>query len=325
VRSLGRWLLAGLVLLLGRGRRPRALPPPDPVLPAPPPSSPRGELLVVALLLLAAVAAVAFVVVYAGSADTQLLGLTLGAALACVAAAFVVTGKRLVPQQEEDEPYPQLAHQPEQEEIARMVEESGSRLTRRRLLAVSAGVAGTALAAAVVTPLASLGPVLDTGRLKRSPWRRGRRLVDADGAPLRAADVLERSLFSAFPEGADRDGLASPIVVVRLDPDDLELPDGRERWAPEGIVAYSKICTHAACAVSLYRTPLNEPTAPQPALVCPCHFSTFDPAGGGTVLFGPAGRDLPQLPLEIDDEGFLVAGGDFSGPVGPSWWGVRRT
>jgi ubiquinol-cytochrome c reductase iron-sulfur subunit len=325
MRSLGRWLLAGLVLLLGSGRRPRELPPPEPVLPAPPPSSPGGELLIAALLFVAAAGAVAFVVVYAGSADTQLLGLTLGAALACVAAAFIVAAKRLVPQQEEEEPYPEPAHQPEQEEIARVVEESGSRLTRRRLLAVSAGAAGTALAVAVVTPLASFGPVLDTGRLKRSPWRRGLRLVDAEGAPLRAAEIAERSLFSAFPEGADRDAIASPIVVVRLEPGDLKLPDGRDQWAPQGIVAYSKICTHAACAVSLYRTPLNEPTGPQPALICPCHFSTFDPASGGTVLFGPAGRDLPQLPLEIDGDGYLVAAGDFSGPVGPSWWGVRKS
>ena len=65
--------------------------------------------------------------------------------------------------------------------------------------------------------------------------------------------------------------------------------------------------------------------APKPALVCPCHYSTFDPATGGTVLFGPAGRDLPQLPLDVDSEGYLVAAGDFSGPVGPSWWGVRKT
>jgi ubiquinol-cytochrome c reductase iron-sulfur subunit len=111
---------------------------------------------------------------------------------------------------------------------------------------------------------------------------------------------------------------------VRLQRGDLDLPEGRDDWAPEGLLAYSKICTHAACAISLYRTPLYEPTAPKPALVCPCHYSTFDPATGGTVLFGPAGRDLPQLPLDVDSEGYLVAAGDFSGPVGPSWWGVRK-
>jgi len=73
----------------------------------------------------------------------------------------------------------------------------------------------------------------------------------------------------------------------------------------------------------MFRYPLYAPHAPGPALVCPCHYSTFDPATGGDVLFGPAGRPLPQLPLQIDGEGNLRAGGNFSGPVGPSWWGVR--
>jgi ubiquinol-cytochrome c reductase iron-sulfur subunit len=319
-----RWLIALLMLLLGRGRKQRQLPSPEPVLDGTPPQSPGSELLVVLLLLAGAAAAVAFVVVYALSADTQLLGLTIGAALLLFAAVFFVIAKRLVPQAQSDEPYPELAHQADQEEVARIFEESASRLTRKRLLVVAAGTAGTALAVAVVTPLASLGPILDTDRLYRSPWTRGRRLVDAAGRPLKASEVIERSLFSAFPEGADPKEIASPIVVVRVEPGELDLPDGRDDWAPEGIVAYSKICTHAACAVSLYRTPLNEPTAPRPALICPCHFSTFDPARGGSVLFGPAGRDLPQLPLDVDGEGYLVAGGDFSGPVGPSWWGVRK-
>jgi len=63
---------------------------------------------------------------------------------------------------------------------------------------------------------------------------------------------------------------------------------------------------------------------PKPALVCPCHYSTFDPARGGNVTFGPAGRSLPQLPLLIDARRQLRAAGNFSGPVGPSWSGVRE-
>jgi ubiquinol-cytochrome c reductase iron-sulfur subunit len=147
--------------------------------------------------------------------------------------------------------------------------------------------------------------------------------VDSRGRPLRA-DAIEQDVFyTAFPEGAPRDQLGSPLIVVRLDPSALDLPAGRDDWAPEGILAYSKICTHAGCAVALYRTPLFEPTTDRPALVCPCHYSTFDPAAGGTVLFGPAGRPLPQLPLLVGSGGELAAGGTFSGPVGPSWWGVR--
>jgi ubiquinol-cytochrome c reductase iron-sulfur subunit len=89
-------------------------------------------------------------------------------------------------------------------------------------------------------------------------------------------------------------------------------------------VAYSKICTHAGCAIALYRKPTFPVVEPRPALVCPCHYSTFDPARAGEVLFGPAGRPLPQLPLLIDASRDLRAAGNFSGPVGPSWWGVRN-
>ena len=114
------------------------------------------------------------------------------------------------------------------------------------------------------------------------------------------------------------------MILVRLDPSELRLPPQRAGWAPEGIVAYSKICTHAGCAIALYRKPKFRAAEPRPALVCPCHYSTFDPARAGKVLFGPAGRPLPQLPLMIGGSGELRAAGNFSGPVGPSWWGVRN-
>jgi ubiquinol-cytochrome c reductase iron-sulfur subunit len=110
---------------------------------------------------------------------------------------------------------------------------------------------------------------------------------------------------------------------VRLPPDQLHLPSENAGYDANGIVAFSKICTHAGCAISLYRAPLFQADEPRPALVCPCHYSTFDPATGGTVTFGPAGRRLPMLPLSIDGSGFLRAKGNFDGPVGPSWWGVR--
>jgi ubiquinol-cytochrome c reductase iron-sulfur subunit len=114
-------------------------------------------------------------------------------------------------------------------------------------------------------------------------------------------------------------------VLVREDPSTLRLPPERRGWAtPEGIVAYSKICTHAGCAIALYRSPNYQPTSDPPGLACPCHYSVFDPRTGGTVVSGPAGRGLPQLPLIVDPAGELRAGGGFSGPIGPSWWNVRR-
>jgi ubiquinol-cytochrome c reductase iron-sulfur subunit len=170
----------------------------------------------------------------------------------------------------------------------------------------------------------SLGPAFDLAALARTPWRRGRRLVDEAGAPIPAAAVRPDEFVTAFPEGADPEEIGSPVILVRLDPARLRLPATRRTWAPEGIVGYSKICTHAGCAIALYRAPLFEPAEQPPGLVCPCHYSTFDPATGGTVVFGPAGRALPQLPIRVDRQGNLRAGGTFSGPVGPSWWGVRR-
>jgi ubiquinol-cytochrome c reductase iron-sulfur subunit len=320
-----RWLTALFALLLGRRRRERSSKESERVVP-PGPRAPRAELGVVALLLLAAGAAIAFVVFYAIDKlhnQTQLLGLAIGLSFAFLAAALIVAANHLVVTEEVEEDYPDESHPEEQEQVAELVEESGSRITRKRLLTAAGGAAGGAIGLAALTPALSFGPWLSTHVLYRTPWRRGRRLVDREGRPLRAADIETETFYTAFPEGADRDDIGAPIVVVRLDPSNLHLPAARAGWAPKGILAYSKVCTHAGCAIALYRKPTFPPVQPRRALVCPCHYSTFDPARGGQVIFGPAGRPLPQLPLRIDGAGMLRAGGNYSGPVGPSWWGVR--
>jgi ubiquinol-cytochrome c reductase iron-sulfur subunit len=214
-------------------------------------------------------------------------------------------------------------HPAERERVVATIEEGGSRLTTRRSFLLSLGAAGGAIGVALLAPAVSLGPVFRIGPLLATPWRRGRRLVDESGRPWRAADIEPDGLYTAFPEGADDEELGSPIVLVRLPAGKLRLPAELARYPVDGIVAYSKICTHAGCAISLYRTPLFPPREPGPALVCPCHYSTFDPADGGDVVFGPAGRKLPMLPLEKDRNGVLRAAGTFDEPVGPSWWGVR--
>jgi ubiquinol-cytochrome c reductase iron-sulfur subunit len=226
--------------------------------------------------------------------------------------------------EELDEPYPPEAHPDEQEQTARIAEESASRVTRGRMLGWAAALSGGSLALALIVPLASLGPLVRTASLSRSAWRRGRRLVDEDGRRIRAADIERGTLTTAFPEGVDREREDSPIVLVRLAQEDLRLRGHLAGYAADGIVAYSKICTHAGFAVSLYRTPLFEPTEPGPALVCPCHYSAFDPASGGQVLSGPAGRKLPMLPLLVDGGGALRAAGTFDEVVGASWWGARE-
>jgi ubiquinol-cytochrome c reductase iron-sulfur subunit len=317
------WLVSAAVLFVGRRAKPSAPERPR-ILPAGTPS-PGSELALVGLLLAAALFAAAFIVVYALDRipwQTQLLGSALGLSLACVAAALIVAAKRLVPEEQVEEDYP-LTHPLESDEITQLVEESGESFTRKRLVLLAAGAAGGALGLAAITPALSLGPALDPDRLRRTPWSAGRRVVDQHGRPLKADEIEFKTFYTAFPQGADREEVGAPVVVVRLDPSLLALPAGRAAWAPEGILAYSKICTHAGCAIALFRTPLFPPVEPKPALVCPCHYSTFDPATGGTVLFGPAGRPLPQLPLRIGAGGVLEAGGNFSGPVGPSWWGVR--
>jgi quinol---cytochrome c reductase iron-sulfur subunit len=314
------WMIALLALLgLARRRRPnepleRIVEPGEP--------DPRAELTVIALLLLATAAAAAFVVFYALDFSTQALGGALAGALALIAAALIITGKRLVVSEELPEEYPEP--KPEQQEaVAQIVEESGSRLTRKRLLGMAAGAAGGSLGVALIAPAVSLGPLFETSSLHETPWSRGRRLVDDDGRPLRAGDIETEVFNTAYPEGASKDELGAPLVVVRLDPAALRLPRGREDWAPLGILAFSKICTHAGCAIALYRTPKFAPTQPSPALVCPCHYSTFDPATGASVTFGPAGRPLPQLPLMIDPAGELRAAGNYSGSIGPGWSHVR--
>ncbi len=280
-----------------------------------------AERVVALLLLLVPVAALAFVALFTLHPNTQLLGLTLGVTLALLAAALVLAGRWLVPQETKVEQRPRLADPEAAREVIEQAAGGVEGITRRRLLAGAAGVAGAGLTAAVVIPVVALGPGLEE-QLRRTPWRAGRALVDEQGKPMLAADIIERSFQTAFPQGADQENLGSPVVVVRVDPATLRLPAGRAGWAPQGILAYSKICTHAACAISLFRDPLSPSTESKgPALVCPCHYSTFDVLDGGSVEFGPAGRPLPQLPLTVDDAGVLRAAGPMSGPVGPSWWG----
>jgi ubiquinol-cytochrome c reductase iron-sulfur subunit len=173
-------------------------------------------------------------------------------------------------------------------------------------------------------PAASLGPAVgDTP--SDTPWKRGVRLVDEKDREIRPEDLAVGGFLTAFPQGADRRELGSPVVLVRVDPSTLELPPERRGWAPEGILAFSKVCTHAGCAVTLFRSPKFEPgNETEPALQCPCHYSTFAVRRAAEVTLGPAPRPLPQLPLTLDTQGRLVAGGPLSGPVGPSWWGVRE-
>jgi len=288
-------------------------------------STPRRELVLAVLLLAAAAFAIAFVVLILGGDPVQWEAVTLGGAFACLAAALGYAGLKVVPQETEVEERPQLEGPEAEEQLRRTLAAGGDGVSRRRLLTVAGLTAGGSLAAALAVPAISLGPAVGEAPF-RSPWRRGRALVDEHGEPISADDVVEGSHLTAFPADADPRELGSPVALVRVAPDTLRLPPERRDWAPEGLLAYSKICTHAGCAVSLYRYPLSEDTTGEPpALACPCHYSMFAVREGARVIGGPAGRPLPQLPLEIAADRTLRAAGPLSGAVGPAWWGVRRT
>ncbi len=327
------WLskLLGLLVALRAARRAvtdRPHPPPAPKPDFDPrkrtvPSNRRAETAVAVLLMLAALFGLGFTAVYVIlDANTQLLGVAIGGALILLAAAAIVAGKLVVPQETAVEERGALLDEHQTETVVEIIQAGGEGISRRVLLIGAGGVAGAAMVTAAATPLASLGPTLNA--LHQTPWARGIRLVDDQGTPYRAHDIQIGAFYTALPEHSDPEAFGAGLLVVRLPPDYIHLPAARRAWAPSGILAYSKICPHAGCAISLYRYPTYAPTSQQPAFTCPCHYSTFLPGEAGRVTFGPAGRSLPQLPLMIDSDGYLRAAGPFHEDIGPSWWGVHR-
>ena len=161
-------------------------------------------------------------------------------------------------------------------------------------------------------------------KLRHTVWGnkpRTRIINQGSGQLVRPEDLAVGGLINAIPEGLEQieqaDGnenarAKAAIILVRMNPDDIKSTQG-PNWAYEGIVGYSKICTHVGCPISLYQQRTH-------ALLCPCHQSTFDLSDSGRVVFGPAARHMPQLRLDVDSDGYLVAVGDFAEPVGPSFW-----
>jgi ubiquinol-cytochrome c reductase iron-sulfur subunit len=303
----------------GRARLAEQVPPPE----LDETSDPRAELYVALLLIAAAVAFADFVVFYVVSEDTQLLGLSIGLGLVLAGVASALAGKRVVIQEKATEEYKDYGDREERREVENHLVEGKVGVTRRKLLFSSLAAVGAALGAAAVGPIASLGPRIGE-KVYETPWSAGKKVVDETGERITIDTLSPGEFITGFPAGASKEDIGSALMLVRLEPDELELPADRAHSAPHGYVAYSKICTHAGCAVSLFRYPTFDETQPGPALVCPCHYSTFNPADGGKVLFGPAGRPLPQLPLRVGADGSLEAAGGFYEPIGPSYGGIRE-
>ncbi|WP_423924008.1 Rieske 2Fe-2S domain-containing protein [Frigoribacterium sp. 2-23] len=183
------------------------------------------------------------------------------------------------------------------------------------------------IGALVATPLPAvvifrdLAPKEDPNDvLRHTLWEKGMHLAhDPSGARIKASDVTLGSAFHVIPESLNEsedlleEKAKAAVLLMRLKPEDLHPVEGRENWQYDGIVAYSKICTHVGCPVALYEQQTHH-------LLCPCHQSTFDVTNNCEVIFGPAKRPLPQLPITVDADGYLVAQSDFHEPVGPSFW-----
>lgn len=271
----------------------------------------RWELAAFAAFSVSTVAALALAVVYWLGGNTQLEGIFAAVAFAGIGFALVTWANKLLWQGTVAQPRHHPGAGDEEREATAESFDRDDVLERRTLLWRGLAMAAGAFGLASLFPLRSLGP-RPAGALGRTPWRAGLRLVTADGRPVRAADVPMGGLVTVFPDG-HRSSADGQAVLLRVDPTLLDPHGDRAAWSPDGLIAYSKVCTHAGCPVGLYQADIQQ-------LLCPCHQSAFDVLDGAKPVFGPAAAPLPQLPLRIDGEGILRATGDFPSPVGPGYW-----
>ncbi len=270
--------------------------------------------------------------VFGIGASNLALGLTLGFALLFIGIGVIQWSRKLMDDTELVEKRHPIRSSDEDraEAIAALSQGAAdSQIGRRPLIRNTLFGALGALALPAIVSLRDLGP-LPGDTLYSTVWREGMRVVnDIAGTPIRPEWVRVGQLINAEPEiffngepygeetieGHEQliEKTKAAIIVVRMQPDDITPAEGRENWGVDGILAYSKICTHVGCPISLWEQQTHH-------LLCPCHQSTFDLADNGKVIFGPAARALPQLPLAVDPEGYLIATSDFTEPVGPSFW-----
>ena len=259
-----------------------------------------------------------------GETNAHQFGLGMGMAIAlfCIGAGAIHWAKTLMPDEEVIAQRHEFRSPDEDRaEFIKTVKEgaAGAGLGRRPLIKRTLGAA---LGLSGLTPLLllrDLGP-LPKDELTKTSWKAGTRLVtDPGDRPIRPEDLEVGAVAQTLPEipaGEHRklsDIGKDAVLLIRLRPDEFNLDAERFSWTHEGIIAFSKICSHMGCAVALYEQQTKH-------LLCPCHQSTFDVTRAAKVIFGPAARPLPQLALTVDDEGYLVAQAPFTEPVGPSFW-----
>jgi ubiquinol-cytochrome c reductase iron-sulfur subunit len=287
-----------------------------------------AERAVATLFLLSVVGTVGFIVTFiAAPFDfgdkgfewfTPLLGLFMALALGGIGAGAILWAKTLMVDDEAVQDRHLLSSDDEDkaaamEALTQGLQETG--IARRSLLRNSLLLGGGALAVLPVPLLFGLGKFQHKERiLSETGWRKGVRLLDELGRPVKLGDLEVGGVKTVFPgvEGGRRMA-DSASILIRMRPQDLHTRESRKDWVVDGHVVYSVVCTHLGCPVKLYEQQTHH-------LFCPCHQSTFDAANGSKVIFGPAARALPQLAIAVDDEGYFVAQGDYSEPVGPSFW-----
>ncbi len=307
----------------------------------------RAERVVAFWFTLSALGTFAFVVVdLIGDTHKQyytpLLGTFLGIAVGGLGIGMIQWAKRLMGDEEavqEREPHYSPPEEVEATErvFAKGVETSG--IIKRPIIRRTLLLAGGALGLIGVVPLVNLGP--QPGRKPKAfgetSWRKtkpttsisgksvqGIRMIDQTGRPIKLGDLAAGGLLTVFPAlnpaPGDPNRYEEPslevkgdstVLLIRLRPGELKGRNANGTYFDH--IAFSKICTHAGCPVSLYEQQTHH-------LLCPCHQSIFDVTDGGRPIFGPAARPLPQLAITVDDEGYFIAKGDFTEPVGPTYW-----
>jgi ubiquinol-cytochrome c reductase iron-sulfur subunit len=256
-------------------------------------------------------------------------GLTLGLALVLIGTGAIQWARQLMDDHEKVEYRHGAVSSDEDREYVLTELDKGiaeSQITRRKVLGRSLLGALGLVALPGVVLLADLGPwptkSFLQGTLETTIWEEGIRLVnDVTFVPIKAEQIQIGQLINAQPENLQeyhgteylQEKAKCSIIVVRMNPNTIKIPDSRQDWHVGGILCYSKICTHVGCPISLWEQQTHH-------LLCPCHQSTFDLGDSGVVVFGPAARSLPQLPITVDDEGYLVARSGFTVPVGPSFF-----
>lgn len=253
---------------------------------------------------------IAFTFIYWYNDNLQLEGLFLGFCLVFLAWGLVLWSRQL-PEGPFEESYPDLQSSPEDEAEVLATMNRGW-VGRRRFLLGALGLAGGSILAGAASAMRSLGPGPYT--LAGTEWRGGKQLVNLDGDPVHIDDVPPDSFVVVAPAGFTDTPMVQ-AVLIHLPPGAAASATGDyDAPAPDGaFVCFSRVCTHAGCAVGQYNAQTIQ-------LQCPCHQSTFDVLRGAQPVFGPADRALPRLPIKIEPDGTLTSTGDFTTPVGPTFW-----